>query len=278
MSTWINGRARSTLDSSDRGVQYGDGLFETMRVCGARIRFLELHLERLYGGLKRLDIRAPAPRSLSAELKKIAARQHEAVLKLIVTRGGAPKGVRPGYRPSGHERATRIVSLHALPPAQIQADPDAAVRVRLCRTPLSVNAALAGMKSLNRLDSVLARSEWRDAHIWEGLMGDADGHWLCGTMSNLFLRRGSVLTTPALDRGGVAGVMRRWVLQTAPDLQLSVREKLVSWRDLQRAEEMFMTNAVVGIKSVRSLEGGKDPVRFNRFDAAQRLRARLEAA
>ena len=278
MSTWIDGRARATLDSSDRGIQYGDGLFETMRVSGARIRLLDLHLERLYGGLERLEIRAPAPRRLSAELEKIAARQHEGVLKLIVTRGAVPKGKRPAYRPSGLERATRIVSLHALPSEQIQADPDAAVRVRLCRTPLSVNAALAGMKSLNRLDSVLARSEWHDARVWEGLMGDADGHWLCGTMSNLFLRRGSVLTTPALDRGGVAGVMRRWVLQTAPDLQLSVRERLVSWRDLQSAEEMFMTNAVVGIKSVRSLEGGQDPVRFSRFDAARRLRARLEAA
>jgi 4-amino-4-deoxychorismate lyase len=278
MNTWINGRARAALDSSDRGIQYGDGLFETMRVCGARIRLLELHLERLYSGLERLDLPAPAPRGLRAELEAIAARRREGVVKLIVTRGTGLKAVRPGYRPSGFERATRIVTLHALPPAQRQADPDAAVRVRLCRTPLSVNPALAGLKSLNRLDSVLARSEWRDARVWEGLMGDADGHWLCGTMSNLFLRRGSLLTTPALDRGGVAGVMRRWVLQRAAGLQLGVREKLVSWRDLQSAEEMFMTNAVVGVKSVRSLQGGKDPVRFNRFDAAQRLRALLETA
>lgn len=108
-------------------------------------------------------------------------------------------------------------------------------------------------------------------------MADTEGHWLCGTMSNLFLRRGSVLTTPVLDRGGVAGVMRRWVLQSAHRLQLRPQERRVGWRDLQRAEEVFMTNAVVGIKSVRSIEGGGSKVRFARFDAARDLRVMLEA-
>jgi 4-amino-4-deoxychorismate lyase len=277
MNTWINGRARTTLPSTDRGLQYGDGLFETMRVSGARIRLMELHLERLYGGLKRLNMPAPTPRLLRTELKKIAARESEGVLKLIVTRGSGLKAVRPGYRPSGVERPVRIVTVHALSPAQMRVDPESAVRVRLCRTPLSINPALAGLKTLNRLDSVLARGEWRDARVWEGLMGDADGHWLCGTMSNLFLRRGSLLTTPALDRAGVAGVMRRWVLQQAPGLALRTRETRVSGRDLVNADEVFMTNAVVGIKSVRCIEGGAMPVRFDRFDASRRLRTLLEA-
>jgi 4-amino-4-deoxychorismate lyase len=275
--TWINGRLRSTLEQRDRGLQYGDGLFETMRVRRWQIRLLDLHMERLYRGAERLKFSAPAPQRLRAELRRIAAGRREGILKLIVTRGPGPKSARPGYRPSGHERCTRIETLHALTPAMRHADPDAPVRVRLCQTPIGLSPALVGLKSLNRLESVLARSEWSDERIWEGLMGDADGHWVCGTMSNLFLRRGSLLTTPPIDRGGVAGVMRRWVLQSAPHVPLRAQERHVRWRDFIAADEVFMTNAIVGIKSVRSIEGGGKAVRFDQFDASRQLRLLLEA-
>jgi 4-amino-4-deoxychorismate lyase len=149
------------------------------------------------------------------------------------------------------------------------------VRVRLCRTPVSVNPALAGLKSLNRLDSVQARGEWSDERIWEGLMGDTEGRWVCGTMSNLFIRRGSVLLTPPVVRSGVAGVMRRWVMENAPGTQLRAREREARWRDIQNADEVFMTNAVVGIRSVRRIEGGGKTVTFERFDAARELRTLL---
>jgi 4-amino-4-deoxychorismate lyase len=131
---------------------------------------------------------------------------------------------------------------------------------------------------LNRLESVLARAEWADARIWEGLMQDMDGNWVSGTMSNLFLRRGAVLLTPRLDRCGVAGVMRRWILQNAGALGLRAVERRIRWRDLQSCDEVFMSNAIVGIKSVRSIESGRaDTLRFACADAADRLRARLNS-
>jgi 4-amino-4-deoxychorismate lyase len=277
VSTWINGRRRVTVDHRDRGLQYGDGLFETMRVRHAQIRLLDLHLQRLYAGCKRLKIAAPAQPMLRAELQRIAAGRREGILKLILTRGAGAKNARPGYRPSGEERSTRIETLHALSAALRNTDPAAAVRVRLCRTPVSVNPALAGLKTLNRLESVLARGEWSDERIWEGLMSDADGHWVCGTMSNLFLRRGSILTTPPVNRSGVAGVMRRWVMQSAGRVQLRAQQREIRWQDLQAADEVFMTNAVVGIRSVRSIEGGGKPVKFERFEASGKLRALLES-
>jgi 4-amino-4-deoxychorismate lyase len=277
VNTWINGRRGGSLDPGDRGLHYGDGLFETMRVHQSEIRLLELHLERLYAGCKHLKIAAPAPRQLRAELRRIAAGGHEAILKLIVTRGVTLKGGRPGYRPSGKERATRIVSLHALAPAALGAEASTPVRVRLCRTPAGISPAQAGLKTLNRLESVIARSEWTDPRIWDGLMADTEGHWVCGTMSNLFLRQGTQLWTPPLDRSGVAGVMRRWVMQAAPRLQLRARQRRVRWTDLTAADEVFLTNAVVGIKSVGSIAGGAAPLHFTEFDAAQRLRGLLEA-
>lgn len=277
MSTWINGRRGELVDNRDRGLHYGDGLFETMRVRRAGIRLLDFHLQRLFAGCSRLKIAGPSEPSLRAELQRIAATRRDGVLKLILTRGHGAAKSRSGYRPSGKERCMRIATLHPLTAAQRSVDPQAPVRVRLCRTPVSVNAALAGLKSLNRLDSVQARGEWTDKRIWEGLMADTDGHWVCGTMSNLFVRRGSVLSTPPVVRSGVAGVMRRWVMRNAPDAQLRMREREVRWRDIENADEVFMTNAVVGIRSVHRIEGGGKAVTFERFDAARRLRTLLES-
>ncbi|MDP9007596.1 MAG: aminodeoxychorismate lyase [Pseudomonadota bacterium] len=272
MKVWINGRSRATIDYRDRGLQYGDGVFETMRVQRHRIRLLELHLERLYRSCRRLKIKAPEPLEMQRELERIAARREEGVLKLIVTRGSSPRG----YRPTGLERATRIAILQPLSRVA-GADAAQAVRLRLCATHLSTNPSLAGLKTLNRLDAVLARAEWSDARIWEGLMRDVDGNYVCGTMSNLFLRRGTVLMTPLLDRCGVAGVMRRWILDSAATLHLRAVERRIRWADLKSAEEVFMSNAVVGIRSVRVIEGARlGKLQFICSDTALQLRALLD--
>jgi 4-amino-4-deoxychorismate lyase len=269
-AAWINGRRGTALDCRDRGLQYGDGLFETMRVRRRALRLLEYHLERLYAGCRRLAIAGPRPDRLRRELEGIASRRREGVLKLIVTRGCGPRG----YRPSGREHCTRIVTLHALPSAAPGALPGPA-RVRQCATRIGVNPGLAGLKTLGRLESVMARSEWRDSRIWEGLMRDADENIVCGTMSNLFLRRGSTLMTPVLDRCGVAGVMRRWVMETAARLQLTAVERRIRWQHLARAEEVFMTNAVAGVRSVGAIERGRERLRFSKFETADELRNRL---
>jgi 4-amino-4-deoxychorismate lyase len=270
MTPWINGRTATALDCRDRGLQYGDGLFETMRVRHGQTRFLEYHLERLYAGCKRLRIAAPRPAVLRSEVASIAALRPEGIVKLIVTRG---IGVR-GYRPTGHERTMRIMTRYSLP-RHGAGDQEKPARVRMCTTPLAVNPVLAGLKTLNRLESVMARCEWRDSRIWEGLMRDDDKNIVCGTMSNLFLKRGSVLMTPALDRCGVAGVMRRWVLETADELRLRSVERRIRWRDLLAAEEVFMTNALVGVRSVGSIEQGHERFRYLRFETAELLRTRL---
>jgi 4-amino-4-deoxychorismate lyase len=271
VNAWINGRKSARIDYRDRGLQYGDGVFETMRVRRGRIRLLEYHVERLHMSCRQLDIAGPPLRALRRELARTAALRSEGVLKLIVTRGLGPRG----YRPTGRERCTRILALHALPKT-VLTDGSTPARVRLCATPLGSNPRLAGLKTLNRLESVLARAEWSDARIWEGLMQDVDENIVCGTMSNLFLRRGYSLMTPVLDRCGVAGVMRRWILETAGDLRLSPVERRIRWHDLSEAEEVFMSNAVVGLRSVGSLQRGTSFLRKTSFETADRLRTLLD--
>jgi len=261
--TWVNGRAGDRVHIRDRGLNYGDGAFETMRVRRGAVRFLDYHLERLADACRRLEIKSPDGARLRKEIARIAALRAEGVLKLIVTRGIGARG----YGLSGRERCTRVISLHTLSgAARAAALPR---RVRLCAMRLGINETLAGLKTLNRLESVLARAEWTDTRIWEGLMRDADDNIVCGTMSNLFMRRGSRLTTPKLDRCGIAGVMRRWVLEQASGLELAVTEGRLRWEDLTAADEVFMTNAVVGIVPIAVIHHGRATHRFAERSSAR---------
>jgi len=270
MLTWINGRPGNTLPVADRGLHYGDGAFETMRIRRGAVRFLEYHLERLADACRRLEIKSPQRARLRNEIVRIAALRPEGILKLIVTRGSGARG----YRPSGRERCTRVISLHPLTgAARAAALPK---RVRLCTMRLGINETLAGLKTLNRLESVLARAEWTDRRIWEGLLRDTDGNFVCGTMSNLFVRRGSRLITPKVDRCGIAGVMRRWVLEQARGLELAVTEDRLRWEDLTAADEAFMTNAVVGVVSVAVIQHGRMVLRLAQRCTANELRGLLE--
>jgi 4-amino-4-deoxychorismate lyase len=271
MNSWIDGRAESRIDYRDRGLNYGDGAFETMRVRRRVIRFLDYHLERLGEACRRLAITGPNMTRLRHELVRIAAHRPEAVLKLIVTRGIGARG----YRPSGRERCTRVISLHPLSQKAAEETPGPA-RVRMCAMRLGVNEALGGLKTLNRLESVLARAEWSDARVWEGLMRDTDDNIVSGTMSNFFMRRGSSLMTPRLDRCGIAGVMRRWVLEQANLLNLRASEGRLRWEDLGYADEAFMTNAVLGIVPLRVIQHGRERVRLAERETAGALRRLLE--
>jgi 4-amino-4-deoxychorismate lyase len=262
----------TTIDARDRGLQYGDGVFETMRVRRYAVRLLDFHLERLWRSCERLSLPPPDPRRLGKELKATAAIRREGVLKMIVTRGVGDRG----YRPTGRERGTCV--LLAYPLSRRAASAVAApVRLRICALRLGINPLLAGLKSLNRLESVLARAEWSDPDFWEGLMRDTEDHIVCGTMSNVFLRRGSSLVTPLIDRCGVAGVMRRWVLEQAGALGLRSSERRLRWQDLRRAEEVFMTNAVAGIVPVAEIHHGRARIRLGQHQTAGELRRRLEA-
>jgi 4-amino-4-deoxychorismate lyase len=272
MRVWINGRPGSQLDARDRGLQYGDGLFETMCVRRRGVRLLDYHLDRLFAGCERLMIDPPEEKRLRREIEQTAARRQSAVLKLIVTRGVGARG----YRPSGLERCTRLLMLDSLRRSP-SARADGPVRVRVCSMRLATNPGLAGMKTLNRLESVLARSEWSDVRIREGLMLDDADHVVCGTMSNVFSRRGDVLMTPLLDRCGVAGVMRRWVLGEAAALGLRVMERRLRLPDLAAADEVFITNAVMGIVPVSEIIAARTRMRPAEGSGAQRLRTRLEA-
>jgi len=119
---------------------------------------------------------------------------------------------------------------------------------------LPINSALAGIKHLNRLDQVIARNEWRCHSIHEGIMLDADGYVVEGTMSNLFLVKNGKLMTALLDRAGVAGIMRSVILEQARLRAIDLEIRRIRLNELITADEIFLTNSVIGVWPVRQFE------------------------
>jgi len=259
---WLVNGERTGVDPADRGLAYGDGLFETMAAQDGQIRWLDLHFDRLEEGCRRLEIQPPERRLLADEIARHCTRVGRAAVKLIVTRGSGTRG----YAPPAVAVATRILSVGAWPkyPSSYYAN---GIRVRVCRLRLASNPTLAGMKHLNRLEHVLAHLELRGADAEQGLLLDTSEHVVGGTSSNVFAVHQGQLLTPAIERAGVKGVMRRVVLAAAAELGLRTTERDLTLAEITNADELFMTNALFGIWPVASLDSGT----FARGAITQRL-------
>jgi 4-amino-4-deoxychorismate lyase len=248
---FLNGIPAQQVSPFDRAVHFGDGLFETIACRGGRPRFLSLHLERLQLGCKRLGIEPGDLGEIGAEVRALAREVENAIVKVILTRGTA---LARGYGVTGGEKATRITFRYAWPPENPTESQDG-IRVRTAKLRLGENPALAGLKHCNRLEQVLARREWTDPGIAESLLYSSSGRLVSGTMSNVFIVEGSQLRTPRLDLCGVAGVMRRVVLREAARAGISVQEEVLGVDDVQKATELFLTNARIGLWPLRELDG-----------------------
>jgi 4-amino-4-deoxychorismate lyase len=250
--SWVDGTPAAAVPAIDRGLQYGDGLFESMRVRGGGIRFIEMHLDRLYSGATRLGLIPPLRAQLRSEWQSAAALLTAGVLKCMLTRGDA---VQRGYSPAGLNTARRLLLGYTDGPASV---PDS-LAIWHCAMRLGESPALAGMKTLNRLEQVLATDEWQRAGaahglaLHEGLLSSSSGALVSGACSNIFWRSGTQLLTPRLDRCGVAGVMRRVVMREADALGFAVTETIADVDALLHAEEVFMTNIRWQVLPVRVL-------------------------
>lgn len=239
----VNGDPETGIDPRDRGFTLGDGVFETIAVdCGKALRW-SVHLARLRTGCHRLRLPEPDYNRLAGEARRVIPVGASGVLRITISRGQGPRG----YRVPRYPEPTRVVQFGALPDGL----PDTtAVRVRICDFRLGVQPQLAGIKHLNRLEQILARAEWSDDAIAEGLLFDQDGWLVEATASNLFLVTGERLYTPRLDRCGVAGVVRSAVLAVAEQQGISYSVDRLSADALASADEVFLTNSVFGLRPV----------------------------
>ncbi|MBI5451513.1 MAG: aminodeoxychorismate lyase [Gammaproteobacteria bacterium] len=251
----VNGFAATHVPVQDRGLQYGDGVFETIAVCNGEPLLWSRHLARLQLGCSRLRLPAPDGQQLYDEAAKLCRDSTRAVLKLIITRGSAGRG----YRSPVEGTATRIMMRLPFPDYPPHGYRDG-IRTRICQLRLGHNPLLAGIKHLNRLEQVLARQEWDDDDITEGLLRDSDGLVIEGTMSNLFIVRNRQLLTPELTQCGVAGVMREVIIEQAAALGLGCRITTLTVEDLRQADELMCCNSLGGLWPVRQVDEQNYPV------------------
>jgi len=245
----VNGKAIDSITTLDRGLLYGDGVFETIAVENGQLHFWSEHLRRLQYGCERLGMESLNVTQLEGECRLLIEHSQQAVVKIIITRGSGGRG----YRLPEQPRSSRIIQLHKWPnyPASYTEE---GIRARICRTRLGHNPSLAGIKHLNRLEQVLARQEWDDPAIQEGLMLDSIGDLVEGTMSNVFLVKDAVLMTPDLQLCGVAGIMRARVLEMAADHSIEVRVQRLETAALLQADEVFVCNSLMGIWPVTAVD------------------------
>jgi 4-amino-4-deoxychorismate lyase len=253
MDRWlINGVLTDTVSPNDRGLAYGDGLFETLAVRQGEIRFLAEHMERLQVGCKRLSIDLDVHADLPADMRRCIASAETGTLKVIVTRGCGPRG----YAPPEHPQPTLMVGFAASEAGARDSRSTEGVTVRYCTTRISRNESLAGLKTLNRLEQVMARLEWGhnpEAYA-EGLMLNDRDEVVCGTMSNLFLITDNRLLTPPVTECGIAGVMRAQVMRIAAEQGIALVVQSLSKQDLETADSVFLTNTLIGMWPVNALE------------------------
>lgn len=244
----VDGQSHDTIPASDRGLAYGDGLFETIAVVDGRPLAFDAHLARLARGAAHLGLAAPELPLLQRETTRVIGDCEQGVIRITLTRGSGGRGYRPD---STTQQTRRIVSLHPWPDTGAWS----AGRAWLCKQPLSINPALAGIKHLNRLDQVLASREWPGEGYLEGLMCDADGHLVEGTRSNLFLVIDNRLVTPRLARAGVAGIVRDAVIAVRDAAGEPVQIRDVRTDELAVADEIFVCNSVFGIRALFDIDG-----------------------
>lgn len=282
------GASMSHIGIGDRGFNYGDGLFETMLVAEGEPVWWDAHYARLHRGCAALRIACPASATLLAQAREfvvamlrgsaedapqvlsivrgepvepeprgpgstslsrtgagVRAKSENSLLrvalKLVLTRGIGGRG----YAPPRDAEPTIAWTLHHAPtPVR------GGIAVRWCDLRLAQQPALAGFKHLNRLENVLARGEWDDPALAEGLLRDTDGHVIGATAANLFAVRDGTLFTPRLHRCGIAGVTRAWVMTRE-----TVVEADLATDDIESADELFLTSSLRGILPVARLGG-----------------------
>ncbi|MGQ0594205.1 MAG: aminodeoxychorismate lyase [Gammaproteobacteria bacterium] len=246
----IDGRPGESVSVADRGLHYGDGVFETLPIVAGVVCHWDRHLERLRLGCARLGLACPEDTLLRADLEVLRAGVDHGVVKLIVTRGVGGRG----FRPPDPTEPTRIFARYpwrSYPAALYRSG----IVARVCTTRLSRNPVLAGIKHLNRLEQVLARREWVDPEVHEGLMLDTGGRVIEGTMTNLFLVRAGRLVTPDLSECGVLGIMRGLVIEAAGRARLETEIRAVDLAEMYTAEGSFVCNSLVGVWPIRELQG-----------------------
>ncbi len=237
-----------TVDLQDRGLHYGDGLFETMLLDNGQIKYWIEHYERLFNTAKKLTIDCPAKSWFEHHLQPYLDLNQRLIIKIIITRGSGGRGLN---LPEDISHNIYLLKYKA-----VKVDNYQSVKALFSEITLPVNKNLAGIKHLNRLDYILATQQLKTRPLFnEALLFDTDGHIIESIISNLFFVKAGVVFTPKLDVAGVEGIMRGLILKNLKRRGKEVKIGSYSKQDVVTADECFLCNSVQGIRPVVQIEG-----------------------
>ena len=241
----IDGEEQSKISIFNRNVQYGDGLFETCISKKNKILFWQRHLDRLNLGCERLDIKKVQELAWKSDLKKAFALSSvdDCIVKIILSRGDSLRGY-------GYKKDITPVRIVIISEKKKSVDHDL-FSLEFSDSGFYSNPNLAGIKHCNRLEQILARSNLLSD---EAIMQDENGNVISVSQGNIYLICDGKLLTPKLDRCGVEGSRRSLIMDLARSLGIDTEECLVSSDKLRQADEVFISNSVIGIQSVSSIE------------------------
>ena len=238
----VNGEESSAIDVTDRGLQFGDGIFETLRVHQGVPVWWQQHMDRLLEGCRRLHFaQLPDIEILREQANELAADCPTGSLKIIVTRGASSSGyaIPDGIIPN------QVLQLSS--GARHQSKIEQGIVLGVSEQRITGSRQLSGIKHLNRLEQVLARLQCHDEGWDECIMQDSEDKVIEGSMSNLFVWQQDRLLTPLLDQTGVKGVCRDKIMSLAGEKGIDVAQCELGLDDLLRSDGLFVCNSLIGI-------------------------------
>ena len=254
----INGSFDHVISPFDRGFAYGDGVFRTMKMVDGLPENWPLHYQKLVADCAVINIVCPSAELLMSDLQQLFSpirlpEDQVAIAKIIITRGEGSRG----YTPPAITAPMRVVTKSAMPQyPEIRFSEG--VSLTVCETHLASQAKLAGIKHLNRLENVLARMEWTDTHmtngIADGIMLDSADHVIECTSANIFALFGDTLMTPSLHQCGVAGITRQRIIDLAYTLSLKAKIEVIDLPTLLSADEVIICNSLYGAWQVKGIQ------------------------
>ncbi len=267
----INGKFTDSVSVLDRGLAYGDGFFETMFWTSKAnrneykqfgVEFWHQHLNRIKKGCKILKIKFPEDKTILQHRERILKKSFSlgiksGILKIIITRGVGGRGYK-----FERNMVPTIIFLTFPSPKYYEKLYTTGIKARYCKSELSCNKDLFGLKHLNRLDSVLARSEWEE-DFFEGIFLDKKNNLLEGTMSNIFFIKKNKLYTPTISESGINGVMRQIVIKRSKLFFDKLVVRKINKSIVNDFEQMFLTNSIIKILPVISLANKKFKISDN---------------
>lgn len=245
----INGEMETKVPIMDRGLAYGHGVFETIRISAGYSSLFDLHISRLINGAKILGIPIDKTSIETYFYDLIKLSPSEGIIKIIITAGSGQRG----YAYSKPVDTCYIMQWFPIKPIPLY-DKRKGVALHKCKYRLPYSPILGGLKHLNRLDQIIARAEWSD-DFYDGLMLDQDDNIIECTSNNIFIFKNESWITPKTDQCGVSGVMREYLINILlPSAGFKIKEVNLNMDAFLLADEVFICNSINGIIPVVSVE------------------------